>query len=329
MTLPEFICSNAAGAHVKKIKMKLHFGIQRTGSTTVQRCLVANSELLKKNGYLYPLLGVNFRHNGLAWQLNNKKVSIENIIDRIEAEVTPVTHTVILSGEDFALVKDYAWLETLTKKYDVEIAMYLKRQDLWLESWYNQHVKWPWSKKFSNQDVDFFYKNINDFPWIDFESLLSRITKHIPQKSLHLAVVDGLGVKDTAADFLAFCDISADLVQSASEKNASLSMAQIDILRRIDLYSLPGKSRQKIIKTLVELDIEEDDKKKIVFDDEQVSAILNRFEKSNQRVAKKYFNRAVLFSDPVTLERKPVRISDEKAYKVYLPMLIRNLANSK
>jgi len=317
------------GEIVKKIKLKLHFGVQRTGSSTIKKRLVASDQNLKVNGFLHPELGVQHRHTGLAWKLNQKNISIKEIMDRITKEITPNIHTVIIAGEDFALVEDFQWLSVLQEYYDVEVAMYLKRQDLWLESWYNQHVKWPWSKKFSGKSADYFYENIGDFSWIAYDELLSKITTYLPPHKQHIQVLDGAGIKDSATDFFAFCDIPAKLIKTVSEQNASISMAQIEVLRRVDLANAKGPARIKIIKALQALKIDEDDGKKAVFTDFQVTNILKRFEQSNMRVAKEYFDRDVLFTDPVILNRHPVRISDEKAYSVYLPQLIKKLAEPR
>ena len=310
---------------MEKIKLKLHFGVQRTGSSTIKKRLIASDQILKVNGFLHPELGVQHRHTGLAWKLNQKKISIEEIMDRIAEERTPNIHTIIVAGEDFALVEDFRWLSVLKDHYDVEVAIYLKRQDLWLESWYNQHVKWPWSKKFSGKSAEYFYDNIDDFSWIDYDGLLSKITKFLPSRKLHVQVLDGAGIKDSATDFFAFCGIPGKLIKTVSEQNASISMAQIEVLRRVDLADVGVAARVKIIKALQAVKIDEDDGKKIVFTDLQVTNILKRFELTNRRVAKKYFNRDILFADPVLSNRHPIRISDEKVYSVYLPQIIKKI----
>lgn len=312
---------------MKKIKLKLHFGVQRTGSSTIKQRLIASDQALKASGFLHPELGVKHRHTGLAWKLNQKKISINEIMDRIDREKTPNIHTIIVAGEDFALVDDFRWLSVLKQHYDVEVAIYLKRQDLWLESWYNQHVKWPWSKKFSGASADYFYDNIGDFSWIDYDKLLSKITKFLPSQKLHIQVLDAAGIKDSATDFFAFCGIPEKLIETVLEQNASITMAQIEVLRRVDLAGVGAAARAKIIKALQAVKIDEDDGKKTAFTDLQVTNILKRFEQSNKRVAKKYFNRDALFTDPVLLNRHPVRISDEKVYSSYLPQIIKKIAN--
>ena len=51
---------------------------------------------------------------------------------------------------------------------------YLRRQDHWLMSWYNQHVKWPFDREKSRMDPQAFLATLEDFHWLDYERLLGR-----------------------------------------------------------------------------------------------------------------------------------------------------------
>ncbi|WP_315618865.1 hypothetical protein [Halomonas sp. I1] len=261
--------------------------------------------------------------------LNGGKITSEEVIRDIEFQVNPLTHTIILSAEDFCLVQDASFFSRLRERYDVSAVVYLKRQDLWLESWYNQHVKWPWDEKFSSSTPDeFLRRHDKDFSWIDYYKLVKDIERRVGLGNLYVNVVDESGVKDTVGDFLNHLSIDPMWLNDYSDKNSSLSSAKLDILRRVDTYGLSGKARQRVIEALGSMEIEEDNGSKLVFDDSQVKRILSCYDESNRKVAREYFSRDRLFYDEVKLGRQPVFVSDERAYKYYIPQILKVLSDS-
>jgi hypothetical protein len=288
--------------------------------------MVKNKSILKKHGILYPDLGVSHRHVKLAWKLKKKELSIGDVIREIQSESDADTTKVVLSSEDFCLIDIEDWLRQLSRHYEVTASIYLKRQELWLESWYNQHIKWPWSAKFSSSTPGFFLENMGDFYWIDYARLLKRISGVIGKSNLYVNVVDSAGVYNTVDDLLGHIGIDKDWLSEYQEHNTSLTTAKIDILRRINLKGVKPKARRRIIDALDRLDVEEDDGKKVVFTDAQVCMVLDHFAKSNEVVAKEYFSRKELFADPIKTGRTPAFVEDRKAYRRYIPELLKHIA---
>ncbi len=310
------------------MKLHIHFGIHRTGTTSIHKALSASAEILKSHGILYPDLGVGRRHVKLAWQIKSGKVSPDEVIERIQHECNELTELVVLSSEDFCLVDIESWLSLLGRNFDVTASVYLKRQDKWLESWYNQHIKWPWSKKFSSSTPDFFVENMKDFYWIDYEKLLGRIASIVPREKLYINVAGPEGVQDTVSDFLYHVGVDKRWLNPYQDRNASLTTARLDILRRIDIQPLGPKARQRVLAALSDLDVEEDDGRKVVFDNSKVDYILKKFSASNKKVAKKYFSRRELF-DCQDLNGKrafPAFVTDDKAYREYIPEILKSVS---
>lgn len=314
-------------------KLIIHFGIHRTGTTALQRTLRFNQSHLKKQGVLYPDLGYKGDHAKVAWGLIKNKhgshtITPEWLISAIEKETNSDIHTIILSHEDFAQVGEYTWLKTLDNVYDLEIVVYLRRQDIWLESWYNQHIKWPWDKKFSSCTPEFFLENLADFHWIDFDFLLNKISENVDHHKLYINLLDPLGIHNTTTDFLDRLNVQYSIPADAKEANASISTAKLDILRRIDLMGLTNTQKEKILNVLKKLDVQEDNGSKAIFDEKQINVILNHFQESNKKVAMKFFNRENLFSEKVEKNGQPAFVVDWKAYRVYIPRMLKMLANS-
>ncbi len=115
-------------------------------------------------------------------------------------------HTIVLTDEDFSfqLYKTPSYLELLNKRFDLRLVLYLKRQDLWLESWYNQHIKSPWDRKYSSATPQFFIDNLKDFYWIDYCSLVDAITTVVTKDQLRLVPIGKGLVENTLIDFAHF-----------------------------------------------------------------------------------------------------------------------------
>ena len=317
-----------------KRNLIIHFGVHRTGTTALQKTLKYNQKYLASQGVLYPDLGYKGDHAKIAWGLikqkkGNHTITPEWLIEAINKETSNNIHTIILSHEDFAQVDNYEWLKTLSKIYYIEIVIYLRRQDLWLESWYNQHIKWPWDKKFSGCTPDFFLENINDFHWINYQTLLEKISENLSASDkLYVNVLDPLGVKNTTTDFLDRLNISYSIPIDAQEANASISTAKLDILRRIDLFGLKDAQKAKILCALKNLYIQEDNGSKNIFNKEQINFIMNQFQESNHKVALRFFQRENLFSIERKDNTEPNFIVDWKAYRIYIPRLLKILSNN-
>ena len=204
----------------------MHFGIHRTGTTSIHRSLVKSKDRLYKNGVLYPELGVNHRHVKLAWGLKSGRMKIEDVIQEILEERSSSTDLVVLSSEDFCLLNVKRFLTKLSEVFEVSASVNLRRQDAWLESWYNQHIKWPWSKKFSSCTPQFFLKNASDFYWLDYEKLLGDICSVIPEERVHVNTMEKAGVTNTAHDLVQHLGIGDWVTDAHDDKNASLSYAK-------------------------------------------------------------------------------------------------------
>lgn len=312
-----------------KKKLLLHFGIHRTGTTHLQKVLKHNREDLRKKGILYPRLeGSDESHSAIAWGLVRSKISAEDLIKTLHSSAEPDTHTIVLSHEDFSRITDHQWLARLNEDFDARVFVYLRRQDLWLESWYNQNIKWPWDKKFSHCRPAYFLKHYKDFYWLDYFKLLQGITDVLGREKLYVNVVDQLGVKNTTQDFLDQAGIECVIPSNLENTNSSISTAKLDILRRIDLLTLgnANKAKVKILNALRNLEVANDDGTTIIFSDEQIEFVLDTFSDSNQKVANVFFGRDVLFGDEVKTGRNPCFVSDHDAYRIYLPKLLKEIA---
>lgn len=123
-------------------KLFLHIGTHKTGTTAIQFILNRNREALSNCGWLYPLSGMTERHHGhheLAWTLLGRSAFDFSRL-RKEIEDSPCAN-VVVSSEEFEFCKDAAKVKEAFSFAQVEVVLYLRRQDDLLLSEYNQNVK--------------------------------------------------------------------------------------------------------------------------------------------------------------------------------------------
>ena len=129
----------------------LHVGAGKTGSTAIQQFLKKNRETLADFGYEVPRTGIidegmTFAHHPLTeWVEGYRQVDSEPLWNEIAS--TARGHVVISSeafhnriaakgGEEF-----FEKIRKIFRGFEVRIIFYIRRQDQWLESVYEQWIK--------------------------------------------------------------------------------------------------------------------------------------------------------------------------------------------
>ena len=272
----------------------IHCGVHRTGSTALQYLLLENRQNLASQGVVYPGEGVH--HQALAWALYRGKVGVQDVFDLIEGADDGAA--VVLSGEDFAIHRNLGWLTKLAKRYPVEAVFYLRRQDHWLMSWYNQHIKWPFDKVKSKMDPDTFLAHYRDFFWIDYDWLLDHWAKVLGEDNIRVRVVEPGQVEHVQQDFaeLIGFDLQA-LAAGRARHNDSLPVHMLELARHLGLYEMPAKQRVATIAALNEGLGHIDPGAKTLYSPDQRRWLLEQFEASNREVAGRWFDRRELFHE--------------------------------
>lgn len=277
------------------MRVLIHAGIHRTGTTNLQIHLSANRDGLAAQGVAYP--GEARDHQALAWAILRREAGAPEA--RALVESAAPAGTVLLSGEDFALHEDLGWLRDLARAHDVRAVLYLRRQDDWLNSWYNQHVKWPFNRAKSRMSPGRFLKAIDDFPWIDFDRLLDRWARALGEDRVAPAVVEPGQVEDVTADFCARAGVDmAPLTRPEARSNDSLPPHVLEIARHLGLFEMSTPERIRVNEALRKGLAAHAGPARTVFSPAQRNAVLDRFEASNRAAARRWFGRDALFLAP-------------------------------
>nr|WP_145924032.1 hypothetical protein [Halomonas elongata] len=311
-------------------ELVIHAGIHRTGSTSIQNAMKQSRGILRSHGVLYPVLYGLPDHVKIPWWIINNKISVDDLIGSIKEKDESFIEKIVLSAEDFSLMKDFSWLDKMKSEFDVKFVVYLKNQVDWLESWYNQNIKWPWDKRFSSCKPSYFLDKIDDFYWLDYNVMLDEVSKRIGSDNVYAKPVgkSNGSIQDTANDFFPYLKVDTRWLNKLHNTNKSLSSAKIHILRNIDLMGFSAKERTKLIKALDDIEIKEDNGEKHFFSKDQVESIFEKFEESNNKLSERYFGGENIFPfDDLGVEGRDVcNISDTRIKNHYFPKIIKSLS---
>ena len=127
----------------------LHIGQPKTATTTIQNFLAINRHELIKNGWLYPnagrqydahhLLGNFFRAEPLHWI---GPADPQAVMAALLQEIDETgCDNIILSTESLYFAEHPAQFADYLQDFDVRVVVFLRRQDEWIESAYQDNLK--------------------------------------------------------------------------------------------------------------------------------------------------------------------------------------------
>jgi len=166
-----------------------HIGQTKTATTTLQTFCSKNRGWLARKGILYPLVPkehpLKIQHRFLVQGFHKSKGNFGQIKkdwDFIKQQIdSSKLDKVLISEEVFwhlfankhelrtAAIK---WIKNFLSDYDVKLICYLRRQDSWIESWYNQLVKTDVTK-LSRMSIGEFVDFHRDNGMMDYFEVLS------------------------------------------------------------------------------------------------------------------------------------------------------------
>jgi len=156
--------------------------------------------------------------------------------------------TVILSAEDFCRLKNLGFLNCFKDHFDIEVAIYLRRQDIWVNSWYNQHVKWPFDDKLARGTPQQFLGHLQDFHWLKYYDLVDRWSKAVGKENVHIGILEKGQIEDPCADLCDFCGVNILLENFVGNRaNESMPAGQLNILRSVGMARYGARIRTMIM----------------------------------------------------------------------------------
>lgn len=305
----------------------IHIGTPKTGTTAIQAFLEANTDALYKNGYIFRFFPFKYKRSvgsipkkRNAYFLhgdtvpNDPQGNRSNNIDRLMQGLSLIRDW--FSEKDNVIITDeFLWNEMIRWSFmdDVKsfcdengillrLVVYLRPQDEYVDSFYRQRTKMAdttasWTEYLNSTDIV-----------TDYEGHLRQLSEKLGKDSLVVRpyepkewAKDG---KDIFKDFLSAIgtEFSDDYQLPPGESNLSLKYNDSEIKRILNhLHKGSSKAdndtdlffRRKAKECSVLIP---DQEKFSFFSDQEREAYMERFREGNDRVAREYCGRDVLFA---------------------------------
>jgi hypothetical protein len=298
-----------------KHSLIFHIGAHRTATSAVQQYLHDNIPALKQLGFLYPFM--TRRHVHMINQLFNGARSPQQVsadlMERIKAHDMDL-HSVVLSDEDICMRQDISLLAEFRNKFSVKVVFSLRRQDLWLESWYLQNIKWQWNPRLSHCTLQEFLRMREEFHWIHYDRYVRHLEKVFGRENVILTLYEP-GQMPPGGAVQMFCDSiglqpTADF-SSPARVNPSFSPQVSEFMRCLPLDAAPEKYRAMLTAACAEIDSQTRLQKgaaqggqggqgtPLLIPHAQRRGIMAKYARGNRALARRYFDRETLFLDPL------------------------------
>ncbi|WP_370231830.1 hypothetical protein [Cognatishimia sp.] len=327
-----------------KRTLYLHIGAHRTATTSIQKFMFQNFEQLLRVGIFYPFRIP--RHARFINEIFSRKHSARSATKALNERIgnwehqlnRPVT-TLVLSDEDICRRTNLKRLADFRKYFDVKVLYSVRRQDLWLESWYFQNIKWQWNKTLANCTFETFMEHRDEFHWINYDSYLRMVEAEFGRENVLLTVFEKQqmpnGVIGTFADHIGLKDPAS--FEQPTHENYSLSAEMAEFLRHLPLHEVPEPERDILRRTFEQVDRNAFGNTRYqserIMPLAQRESVLADYAVENAAVAQRYFGRDALFMDPLPPADGPLanlnipRDSNEVIEKFVVPLLKQLLAN--
>ena len=247
-----------------RLKLILHVGTPKTGTTSVQVYLDKKQRKLRQKGILYP----NRFHNPNApkhqWFERNlvggNAISLVDNFKDIINHVEEHTHTILLSSEgiynhwwDFP-DESKALLLELNRLFDIEIWAWFRDPLAFAESFYKQCMRNPQVDHISCYGRDLSFAEVLDDPWfsqhLDYIGFVNECDELFGKESVTLFDCKA----DTVATVIQRLGLTTPNDNPTPRKNNCMNSVSAELYRVVNRLPLSAKEKEKLVPHLNDLD---------------------------------------------------------------------------
>lgn len=308
----------------------IHVGTPKTGTSAIQVFCSKNRKLLKEKGVCYPNLGFDFPGissnrnghclNAYIFDENHKRLRDQEreVADQALEKLTGMLDNFpvfVLSDEQIWNNKDITTERLLHYKEklaeagaDMKIIVYLRRQDLLIQSYWAQQVKEYMNTCFSDYIVS---KKAKYFK-LDYDKRLEEMAAAVGRENIIVRVYEKQQYYggNIISDFLHLFDLEMtdEFKQSDHVVNASLEGACLEAKRLLNANPRFTTKLNFVVPMLTTIQQEKVGEGGYstgrYFSEEKHQAFLEKYREGNEKVARDYLGRedGVLFKDEIVTE---------------------------
>jgi hypothetical protein len=249
-----------------KLKLIIHAGTPKTGTTSLQTYLDKKQRKLRGKGILYPhnlddIQNPNapkhqwFEKNLVTTNLLSFLANFKNIISQVKAD----THTIILSSEG---VYNYWWdfpeeskdvLATLSQLFDIQVWVWFREPLEFIESYYKQCIRNPQVASNPCYGKDLCFAEMLNIPWfaqhLNYQGFVTDCQTLFGENSVSAFKYQG----DVVQEVMQKLGLATAHDNPTPRQNQSLNSASIKLLRTINHYDIKAKDKALLIPHLKEI----------------------------------------------------------------------------
>ena len=244
----------------QKLKLIIHAGTPKTGTTSLQTYLDKNQRKLRGKGILYPhnlekLQNPNapkhqwLEKNLVTTHLEHLLENFKNIISQVKKD----THTIILSSEG---VYNYWWdfpdeskgiLCELRKLFDTEVWVWFREPLGVIESYYKQCIRNPLIANNPCYGKDLSFAEMLDIEWfsqhLNYQGFVDECQTLFGKNNVSVFKYEG----DVVQEVMQKLGLATPHDNPPPRLNKSLNSASVALLRTINKYDIKAKDKELLI----------------------------------------------------------------------------------
>lgn len=314
----------------KERTLFIHIGTGKTGTTAIQTFCVQNRKKLEAMGVWYPELGIrgvghhSFGHLwGTGWFDDDelKQFKERHSWQELRGIFDSRNDDMLISTESLtsAFVQKDESLEEVSRAFEgvnVRIIVYLRRQDLHLESWFNQRIK------AGQLDMELDLDRLSTPLFYQYGEFIDRVASVFGEGNMVVRPYEKQQFvnENIFDDFLACLNLKRadDMLLPPKGVNEKVNHQLLEFMRLCNRVERKWEKKYQFNQEVMLADrtYQITSGGGSLFDTDFRRQYLAQFEESNAYVARKYLSRdaGVLFMQPVEeSEAQPLHISLEQA----------------
>jgi len=251
---------------VQKIKLIIHAGTPKTGTTSLQTYLNKKQRKLRGKSILYPHNLEKLQNatapkhqwiekNLVTTHLDHFLVNFKNIISQVKKD----THTIILSSEG---IYNYWWdfpdeskgiLCELSKLFETEVWVWFREPLVFIESYYKQCIRnlqvdnnpcYGKDLSFAEMlDIEWFYQHLN------YQGFVNECQTIFGKNNVSVFKYEG----DVVQQVMQKLGLATPHDNPPPRLNKSLNSLSIALLRTINRYDIKAKDKELLIPHLKQI----------------------------------------------------------------------------
>lgn len=318
----------------------IHIGTSKTGTTTIQTYCGINREQLKSKGVLFPIMPYHYdritkNRNGHFLYANIYENGVRNKEKEKQVLKQELDYIVdcFKDYDNILLSEESIWWATATRRkglwkylqehsqqnnYQVKIIVYLRRQDQFMMSRYNQIIKTD-----TGGGTQRFYEYFKDMNGkykcvMNYRQRLDYMAKFFPKENIVVKRFDRSYFYngDLNADFLHILGVEIDdtFAELPKDENLGISVQSGELKRVLNrLGTMTFAENQKLLQMLNECEVLLPKREVSIMTTEHIEKFMKKFIDDNESIAVDYIGDGKPMFD-YDYKQKPVWSYEDKNY---------------